>query len=99
MTAREATGLAHPEAEGSTIYEPGGCLYCGGRGFLGRLALFEMIPIDEEAGDVITRGGSEEELNGAMTRQAMPFLRDDALGKLIQGETCWGDVQSVVTLR
>lgn len=98
LTGREATGLGHPEAEGITIYEPGGCLYCGGRGFLGRLALFELLPIDEEAGDVITHGGSEEEINRAMKRQGMPFLRDDALTKLIQGDACWGDVQAVVAL-
>ena len=98
LTGRESAGLGHPEAEGITIYEPGGCLYCGGRGFLGRLALFELLPIDEEAGDVITRAGSEEELNRTMKRQSMPFLRDDALSKLIQGETCWGDVQAVIAL-
>jgi len=47
LTAVDAQSLGRPEAAGRCVFAPGGCLYCAGRGYIGRVGVFEMLPIDD----------------------------------------------------
>lgn len=49
---------------GSVVYEPGGCAACGGSGFAGPAAAFEVIPVDATIGRLIVCGGEEAAIAG-----------------------------------
>lgn len=92
----QAMALNHPRAAGSKAFVPGGCLYCGGRGYVGRVALFEFLPLDDSWGQIINRGAQEVELIEEMNRRGMPTLIDDALTKMSSGVCSFDEVNSAV---
>ena len=93
----EAAALGRPEAAGQNVFEPGGCIYCGGRGFTGRVGLFEMLPLDEDWSRDIARGAEEAELRQRMRQQKIATLLDDGWDKLLTGATSVHEVLTSVT--
>lgn len=98
LTKLQALALNQPAAEGTRTYESTGCLYCGGRGYGGRVALFEFLPLDETWAQTISRGAQEVELIEEMHRRKMPTLIDDALLKLNNGTTTFEQVTAAVAV-
>lgn len=96
MTAKECLAIGKPELEGSQVFEPVGCIYCAGRGYAGRVALFELIPCDQEFSKLIAGGAGEEQLAMAAVQGQRPLLVDDAVEKLADGTTSIGEVLSNV---
>lgn len=82
----EATLFGVPEAAGETIYGPGGCLYCGGRGFSGRTGLFELLEVTADWNERIASGADEATLIAAMKAEGIPILSQAALAALRAGE-------------
>lgn len=73
-------------AEGTLVYEPGGCDACSHTGFKGRVGVFEAIRIDDTVRRLINEGGDEE----AITRHA--FARSSTLAAaaralVVEGKT------------
>jgi len=97
LTETEATGLGDVSAAGKTAYKAGGCLYCAGRGLIGRVGLFEMLRIDEELSRAISIGESESNLLRLAREKGGKRLVDDALHKVLQGETTAREALSSVT--
>jgi general secretion pathway protein E len=96
MSEAQAIALNVPAMAGSTVYEKVGCLYCGGRGNSGRMALFEFLPLDESWSSIVNRGAQEVELIAEMRRRNLPLLLDDALLKLATGVTTYDEVRQAV---
>lgn len=96
MTQQEALSLGRPELSGSTVYDSQGCVYCAGRGYSGRLALFEMLESDESISKLIADGAGEGEIVTECKRREWPALMDDAIEKLHSGETTIAEVLSAV---
>jgi type II secretory ATPase GspE/PulE/Tfp pilus assembly ATPase PilB-like protein len=96
MTAAEAAALGRPEAVGREVSDPGGCVYCGGRGYAGRIGLFELLPFAEELTRAIADGASEGNLAAIARQQKVPRLADDGLAKLLNGEASAADVAGAV---
>lgn len=94
----EAAAMMRPTLAGQTAYDASGCVYCGGKGFIGRLGLFEMLPLDEEWSRLIAAGVEEAELVQKMRSQGAPTLLDDGVAKLTAGLTSPRDVISAVTV-
>jgi type II secretory ATPase GspE/PulE/Tfp pilus assembly ATPase PilB-like protein len=90
--------LGHPDAAGTAVYDPAGCLYCANRGFVGRLGLFEMLPVDEALSRRIADGADEGDLAAEIARRGIPRLVDDALVKLHAGESMVQEVLTAVTV-
>jgi type II secretory ATPase GspE/PulE/Tfp pilus assembly ATPase PilB-like protein len=82
----EATLFGVPDAAGETIYAPGGCLYCGGRGFSGRTGLFELLEVTADWNQRIASGTDEAGLVAAMQAEGIPTLSQAALAALRAGE-------------
>jgi len=95
LTAPEAAAVGRPEAGGATVYEPGGCERCGGRGYRGRIGLFEMLPIDEDMARRIVEGASEGDISRRARERKIPGLRDDAAAKLLAGVTSFDEIIAV----
>lgn len=87
-----ASAIGRPDLEGKTVYEPAGCMYCGGRGYSGRLALFEALPNGAALADLIAKGAEEAAFIELMHEKGLPRLPDDAAEKLVAGQTSMAEV-------
>lgn len=82
-----ARALGIPEAAGATVYEPGECFYCAGRGFSGRMGLFECAAMDGEMAALISRSAPENELTETLRRKQFRSLLADGAAKVLDGRT------------
>jgi type II secretory ATPase GspE/PulE/Tfp pilus assembly ATPase PilB-like protein len=95
LTAAEAAAVGRPEAGNATVYEPKGCPKCNGRGYKGRVGLFELLPIDEDLARKIVESGNEGDISRLAREKKIPGLRDDAAAKLLAGMTSFDEIIAV----
>lgn len=69
------------------IYNSRGCSYCNGTGYKGRLAVQEVLMINEEMATLILEGSGEARKTQQARRQGTTSLAQDGLAKVLQGET------------
>jgi type IV pilus assembly protein PilB len=69
-----------------------GCPECNGTGYLGRTAVFEIMPITPDISDAVNRRASARELKEIACKEGMHTLQDTALVKLRQGITTIDEV-------
>jgi type IV pilus assembly protein PilB len=98
LTAAEATALHRPDLAGRLVYDPKGCIYCSGRGYTGRLGIFEMLLLDEEWSRSIALGAEEGELLGRMREANVATLIDDGVEKLLGGVTSVREVLNAASI-
>jgi type IV pilus assembly protein PilB len=70
----------------ATVYEPGGCPKCT-RGYKGRAALMEVLPVDDMIRPLILRGATSSELKEAAVKNGMITLKQAGLIKVREGLT------------
>jgi len=97
LTEAAAVALGHLRLAGQTVYEPKGCFYCAGRGFSGRMGLFECAANDGDMASLIAGGYSHAEYLAALKRKNFRTLMDDAAAKVIAGLTTVEEVLEVAT--
>jgi type II secretory ATPase GspE/PulE/Tfp pilus assembly ATPase PilB-like protein len=95
LVPAEAAAVGRPDAGGATVYEPGGCEKCNGRGYRGRIGIFELLPIDEDFAHRIVEGANEGEINRRARERKIPNLREDAAAKLLGGITTFDEIIAV----
>ena len=98
ITAEEAELLGQPNLAGQTVFEPNGCVYCAGRGYVGRIALIECFDCDESVAKLITEGASEETLLANARQRKRSLLMDDAIEKMLAGVTTYQEVLEAVVV-
>src|SRR5438477_22299 len=77
-----------PEEVGSfQVFEPGGCRTCNDRGYKGRVALYEVMPLWDSVKELVINGASTLELKAEAIRLGMQTLRMAGLAKLKTGMT------------
>ena len=96
IPAGEAALLRTPSLEGRTAWRPGGCLRCAGRGGVGRTGVFEFFAPDEEIASLIAAGAPQDRLAAVLRDRGEPTLLDDAVRKVLSGETTVTEVLRVV---
>jgi type IV pilus assembly protein PilB len=74
-------------ADGAVVHSPAGCPACMGTGYQGRLALTEALWVDEALAGAIDRGAGDEELLALVQERGFRSLLEDALEKVLAGET------------
>jgi type II secretory ATPase GspE/PulE/Tfp pilus assembly ATPase PilB-like protein len=77
-------------------YEPVGCEHCGGTGYAGLTALFEVSRIGKSVGDVLGSSASRERLLRAGKSQTTMALVQDGLRKIEIGITSVQEVLAAV---
>jgi type IV pilus assembly protein PilB len=90
----ENIGLARAEATG-TFYRGQGCPECNGTGFKGRIAIFELMILDENLSSLIIAGAPKDKLEKEARALGMKTLLDDGLEKARQGLTTLEEVLRV----
>ena len=98
LSKLDAAFLGGPSLAGRSCWKPGGCIYCGGKGYVGRVGLYEMLPVNEDWSRLIAEGANEAALVAEMQRQGLPSLVHDAAEKLCSGLVSLADVRSAVTV-
>lgn len=94
----EARALGHAEAAGLPAYRPAGCIHCAGRGYSGRVGLFELLSLDEELSAEIARGAGEPRILELVRARRLPGMREDALAKLAAGVTSLPEILAAVAI-
>jgi type IV pilus assembly protein PilB len=89
LTVYEAKGLridARQIAEGS-VQKAHGCENCRGKGFKGRMGIFELFMIDDEVRHMIINGATTIQLRSRARELGMRTLREDGVRKVLAGLT------------
>ncbi|WP_442497256.1 GspE/PulE family protein [Methylobacter sp. sgz302048] len=97
MTELEAVSISHPELAGRIIHDPSGCIYCGGKGYAGRIGLYELLELREDWARAVAEGEGEAELVVKMRATGIKSLLDDAVSKLIAGVTSVSEVVQIAS--
>lgn len=97
LTGNQALALGIPAVEEQTVYEAEGCLYCAGRGFAGRMGLFECAALDSDLASLVSRGVNESELVAALRERGFHTLLQDGAAKVLAGQTTVQEVLNAVT--
>ncbi len=98
LSASEAAALGIPEARDIAAWQSGGCIYCAGRGKVGRTGLFEMLPVGEAVSQLISCGADEAPLLEQARKAGCRTLAEDALRKVEQGIVMAADAQAAVAV-
>ncbi len=78
------------------FYHGQGCDQCGNSGYKGRIAIYEVIDIDDRINTIISdKKGNEAELASAVKDQGMLTLKQDGILKALQGITTLSEVERV----
>ncbi|MDD5773168.1 MAG: type IV-A pilus assembly ATPase PilB [bacterium] len=90
-------GITAEEIKNTVFYKGRGkdCPNCNGRGYRGRLAIYEVMPISEEIKELILNKASAIEIRDLAKKQGMNTLRDSALIKFKKGMTSIEEVVRV----
>jgi type IV pilus assembly protein PilB len=89
-------GMSPEEAKATPIvWEGKGCSTCGGTGYKGRIALYEVMPLSEAIRDLILNGASTAEIKHQAIKEGMLTLRMSGIEKLRQGITTIAEVLRV----
>jgi type IV pilus assembly protein PilB len=80
-------GFSEQEAQSVICYRGRGCPECNNSGYKGRLALYEVMPLQDELKEMILEGASADELKKTAIRLGMFTLRMSGLAKIKKGIT------------
>ena len=83
----EDSGLSSAVYGDHPFFEGAGCLECNGTGFLGRLAVSELLDLSDRIRELILEKRPGSEIKRAAKEEGMRFLRESALEKALQGLT------------
>ncbi|MEZ5651512.1 MAG: GspE/PulE family protein [Burkholderiaceae bacterium] len=87
--------------DGSTpvqLFKPAGCRHCDHQGFSGRLALLEILRIDDEIDDMIAESTPVPEIRRRLRAKGYLELLDDAMRRVAAGETSLDEAGRIVDL-
>ncbi|WP_114393068.1 GspE/PulE family protein [Oleisolibacter albus] len=68
------------------LYDATGCPECHHTGYRGRVAVSELILVDEDVDDAIARGADRAELRRILPRTGFRPMREEGLEKVLAGE-------------
>ena len=88
-------GLDRETAEETVCLIGKGCDACNHTGYKGRIALYEIMTLDEEIKTAIIDGANTMELKAMAIRNGMKSLRQSGLSKLREGITSFQEVLRV----
>lgn len=79
------------------IYEPHGCEHCH-QGYAGRIAIHEVLLINQEIRDAIIRNAPKPELRKLVYKSGTITMLQDGLAKVVSGETTFEEILKLIDL-
>jgi len=77
------------------VWEAVGCNTCSGTGYLGRVGIFELLPVTSEICKIIVQRADAGTIRSLAVQQGMRLLRDDGWDKVRHGVTTVAEVLRV----
>lgn len=69
------------------VYKGKGCSECGGSGYMGRIGIFEVLPVSEKIGKLVLEHPDEDSLENQAIADGMITMKQDGYLKVLQGMT------------
>ncbi|MBC7338272.1 MAG: type II/IV secretion system protein [Firmicutes bacterium] len=89
---------AYQHLVGKRLARGRGCPRCGGTGYRGRVAVFELLEVTDAVRGAVLRNASADEIGRIARAEGMTTLFESALAKVEQGVTTLEEVLRVVRL-
>jgi type IV pilus assembly protein PilB len=83
------------EESGITFYQGTGCEHCGGIGYRGRMAIYEILQMDHEIAEMVAKGATERQMQEKLVRQGMVTLMGSGIELVKKGMTTLEEVLRV----
>jgi len=80
------------------IYEAVGCPKCNHTGYKGRIAVVEGVLMDEQLEELLKTNPTEREIIKNTRHQGILTLKEDAVIKIVKGETSFDEVKRVIDI-
>ena len=93
----ESELLAQHGLEMGEVFEPVGCMRCGGTGFRGRVGLYEVMVVTDEVRHLVVERAGIPAISAAAAASGMRTMRQDGIEKVRQGLTSLLEVTRVTT--
>ncbi|WP_218974420.1 ATPase, T2SS/T4P/T4SS family [Streptomyces sp. NP160] len=91
----QALGLHPSDLVGATPRKGTGCPDCGGTGYSGRTAVYEVLEVDADLRRVLIADPREAAVGEAAAQRGMESLRDSAVRKALAGQTTFEEALRV----
>ncbi|MBF0568697.1 MAG: Flp pilus assembly complex ATPase component TadA [Nitrospirae bacterium] len=79
------------------FFQPKGCDDCGGRGYRGRVGIYEIVPASAKVRKLIYEDAGENEVTHAAREAGMTSIIEDGLKKVMMGTTSLDEVLRVTS--
>jgi len=87
-------GFKEDELHNLKLFAPAGCDACS-NGYRGRVGIYQVMPVTEEIGAIIMRGGNALDIEIEAKKAGFPDLRASALKKVRDGLTSLEEIERV----
>lgn len=88
-------GINGEHANGADYHRAVGCDACFKTGYKGRMAIFEILEVDEHLKGVMVKTSDANLIKGEAVNEGMTTLRDDGIDKVLRGVTTIEEVLRV----
>jgi type IV pilus assembly protein PilB len=78
-----------------TFYEGKGCVDCNGTGYMGRMAIAEILDMSDRIRELILDRKSAAEIKRAAREEGMTFMREAAVHRVLEGRTTLREINKV----
>jgi type II secretory ATPase GspE/PulE/Tfp pilus assembly ATPase PilB-like protein len=82
----------------TVIYGPVGCPQCRHKGYRGRLALMELLPMDSELDELVASRAPLHVLRKTALAKGFRTMAEDGVRRVLEGKTSLAEVGRVVDL-
>jgi general secretion pathway protein E/type IV pilus assembly protein PilB len=90
-------GVDQPR-QAPVLYHPSGCQSCDYQGYRGRIAILEILRMDDDLDDLVLRRATHREMRMAAATKGFRMLADDGLRRVVEGITALEEVMRVIDL-
>jgi general secretion pathway protein E/type IV pilus assembly protein PilB len=97
-SAGECGILAVQPDRAPTLYRAVGCDQCDYQGYRGRMAIIEILKMDDELDDLIAHRATGRQLHKAAVAKGFRTLADDGARRVLDGSTALDELMRVVDL-
>ncbi len=77
------------------FYKGKGCAECGDSGYLGRIGIFEVLPVTEKMSQLLLKHSSIDEIERQAVQDGMVTMKQDGFLKVLKGNTTIEEVLRV----
>jgi len=79
------------------LYRGEGCAHCKGRGYRGRMGVYELLEVTPEIAELVLERASSDAIRQRAIKQGLVTLSESAIRKVLDGSTTVEEVLAVVS--